>query len=754
MNGSFNMEYVGKSKVVSHANRCSECRRLKVLSSYATTRFIHFYRLPLLPWGQYYIMDECPHCGHRGVISLKKHTREHKKQLALMVDGFSSNEDDPEVCCHALQTLMVFDEAIWFNDVRRSHAARFETSPKIQHLIAKGLCRFGDYEQSMQYARKAIVLGAGKEAEELLEFCHRLKESLAGSPNLGKQAVQPETAFKAYVPLLSVATFAAAFIVMQGMVALRSHRAWIVNGSLQEYSVVLDTKSYTLASGERRQVKLKLGAHELRMEGHPNHQFTYGIPLFRQLLEKHLLVINPDAMAVLTIQDEAGDGGGSTYCFGQKVHGLSSVGHPLFSFNKKENEAEVNSRVNLFRPQTHMAVVDRLNQLGFGAGAQEYARRALAMNPATAEVVPLLRGALDGATDEEVASFLMTGCSVSPALLPWHLHYQDHFLLAGSGNRLLREYTAWCKQHPDDPAGFYLLGRVMENHTDARKFFIHSEKGQGMGGLGYHAVASDLVAHGEYGQALAYAQKAVAADPANDDFRNVCEQTLMALRNYDVLLHSTPVDSFEAASLRVLSLTLAGYHREAEEFAIDFSNRSPQWLSALNAVRYYAVGNTDAYLGLIAEAGDPSARFRQLIHAGQIPEADMELTKDENHAWWEHLVFYCAAMQQKQFDLAQLHYEKAVDEVGGNSLSERRMAGLLASDTPPELDQITGLHVDASEKALLCMALGHRFPGQDADFRKLARKYNIFPVYPQLLVRQWSREVVRDPAGLSSLEAL
>ena len=70
-------------------------------------------------------------------------------------------------------------------------------------------------------------------------------------------------------------------------------------------------KSYTLPQGSRRQIKLKLGKHSLEVDALPTHEFSYTVPFLKQLLQKKLLIINPDGLALLSILEQSGAGAGN-----------------------------------------------------------------------------------------------------------------------------------------------------------------------------------------------------------------------------------------------------------------------------------------------------------------------------------------------------------------------------------------------------------------------------------------------------------
>lgn len=740
----FETEFIGKSNISSNFCRCDTCKRLTMLSTYSTTRFAKMLNMPLFPLGKFRMVDECPQCGNRGVTSARKYEKERKRNLSLMMDGFASEADNPENCAHALHTLMIYNMESWFHDVRKSYGLRFETNMQIQYLIAQGLSRFGNYRDAMIYCRKAIVLGAGKQAEELLAYCQTLMDASDGTENLESLKVQPESTFRAYIPLMSLTASAALYVTVIGISSLRNYKAWIVNGTLHAYSFSLDDQTYELRPGATRQITLRLGEHELKSDFMPTRQFTYSIPLIKQLLNKNLLVINPDAMALLAYEDVSNQSNAKGTCFSymDQVRMFPGISEPQHGLRRIDSQSSRKESISLYRPESHMGMVRLMKELNLKVAATSYARAALLMDPASDESTPLLNMALDGADDVEIQKFLQHGLNQKPTLLPWHLYYQNYMTIHHPEHNLEREYTLYCKNHSEDPQSYYLLACVVKDRSNAYRFFEYSDKQKGMGGLGLYAIARELCVRGNFREAQPYAQAAVEMAPENLQFSDLNEQILLALRDYDTLLEQTlhtrenPSER-ELAEKTVLYLTCAGYHKEAAKAIERAGEKQSTELPRLNAIRFYTVGNIPDYLECLAEMNRSRSAFEKSLHMNRIEEADDMLSKKEDHPYWEHLVLYCAAMSLNNQEIAERNINKAIAELDQSSIGYFKLARLLSGEDEVSVDAIRAVDIDSSEKAILCVALGYRFPENQRAFSELALTYNFTPVYPQLLVKKW-----------------
>ncbi len=702
------------------------------------------------------MVDECPQCGNRGVTSARKHEKERKRNLALMMDGFAEEADNPQNCAHALHTLMTYDMQAWFHDVRKSYGLRFETNMQIQYLIAQGLSRFGSYKEAMIYCRKSIVLGAGKPAEELLAYCEKLIEASKSPSDIEALKVKPESSFRAYIPLITMTMLPAIALIAVGVSSLRNYTAWIVNGSLQTYTFTLDDQTYTLEPGATRQVSLRLGEHELKFNKMPPRRFSYSVPLIKQLMDKNLLVINPDAMALLTLapQEETTHHADNRYSHTGQIRIFPGIGTPVHGLNRiKADEPRISS-ISLYRPQSHIAMVNLMNRLGLKDAAVQYAYRALSMNPNSEESAQLLTIATQSSDDLTVRSFLQKGLNTSPALLPWHIHYQNYMHMHHPEHNLVSEYTLRCKTYADDPASFYLLAQVVHDRQTAYRFYEHSDKNGGMNGRGYYAIAKDLYVRGSFKAALPYSRKALQMAPETHAFQALNMNILLALRDYEALLGQNNGKAgsqgpLEASMQRILYLTCAGYHQEADREIFELSTTNSMVLPQLNALRFYAVGNSRDYLECMVDMGHPHAEMELLLHDNAIPKADKLISLKEDHPYWEHLVLYCAAMNQDLPQIAARNFNKAIAEINPDSRSYIRVKRILEGKVEVTEEEIRSLNIDLQEKTILCVALDYRHPDLHAMLSDLARLYNFTPAYPQLLVKHWIRNLEKTKTAAS-----
>lgn len=747
----FGVDYFGKQDIDSRHGICGGCRKLTVLSSYTTGRFFHFRQLPLIPLGRVHVVDECPRCGQRGLTSNRKFRKQRSRDLAAMMEGFNKEPDNPDTALNGLQTLMAYNEERWFMDLQDSYGRRFNDHMQVQLVIAQGLCRFSQYADAEIYCRKAIVLGAGPRAEELLARCQTLRER-SNDGNFKHLAVQPESMLHPYAFLITNAVLLIGILLFNGISAMHHHNAWVVNGSPVRYSVEIDGKPYSLKPYSSQRITLRLGKHMMQPHGLPGRThpipFKYTTSLLKQKLENHALVLNPDAMALLVEKTWLAEGSTNHYRIGKAVNELSGIDQPFSSSFSIWSPSKRKGQTRLFMHQAtnHLDTVEIvLTNLGEQA-ATTYARRVLQIEPTAQDAPALLKRVVKHLPAEKAVDFLKQGRNEAMPRLQWHLFYQDYMAIHHPGHNLQTEYALLCECYPSEPLYYYLLGRVVHDRSNAKMLFEKSEHGRGCNGLGYQAIAHELLCRGQFSEALPYSEKALDRDPNNLKFDEINMQIHLAMRQYEPILFrirkilaNDPTNSIWVAR-QIKCLTLAGEHQAAVEAASNYPNAAPCWGAYFNAARYYAVGNMDDYKESMAEAGIVEHPLQLPLMNNEVEAAHALLAQNEDHVYTAHLIMYCAAQCAGQAKIATTEMTKALAEIAPTNYDSKKIHAFLADQTPPRIGDITALRIMPREKAILCATLAFRFPEHQAAYFRLMQTFNHTPEYPQLLLKKWAAQ--------------
>ncbi|MBN2685606.1 MAG: hypothetical protein JXR40_10030 [Pontiellaceae bacterium] len=640
---------------------------------------------------------------------------------------------------------MIYNMEQAFNKARNSCAHSFETNPQIQLLVAQGLSRFGHQSEATIYCRKAIVLGAGEEAEEFLRHCEALQ---AAKENSSKKPLKAKSAALAYVPLMLLIALLISGGAFLSKSSLDYSNAWIVNGTLRSYTFSIDDESYSLSPGDVEKIKIGLGEHTLKMGTQPALSFTNDEPQIKQFLHKTLLVINPDDMALLALpkrtEDDQPDA--IVYSHNGQVRTFKDIRLSRKGIERTSTPPpEKTGTALLFRPQTHEEMINKLQQINQPKVAEKYARNALEMNPLTKEATLLIPLAVKTMDDQQTLAFLKKQLSRIPSLLDWHLYYQEYMQIHHPEFDLEAEYYERCQQNISEPESRYLLARVAIDRSLAYQFYEASDQDYGMDGMGFFAIAHDLYIRGSFAQAQPYIQKALEHDPSRKLFRELNEHILLAQRNYKRLaeefLQTNPSNlSDETAKKAVVYLTSAGFHQEAVETITNRAKEGSAQYARLNALRLYAIGNISGYLLNLRAANEAHADFEEYLYEGKIESADEALSSLDAATWQDHLLLYCAAMQQGNTVLAEQNLERATSTLSEEIFVQQQIIDLLSNAESVTPESIQKLDIEAPDKALLLTAFVWSNPEQNASFRALARLYNFTPTYPQLFIEELLRD--------------
>ena len=742
----FEIEDAGKSQISSHLTRCDFCKRLTLLSTYSTTQFLKFLNIPIFVVGKQQVVNECALCGNRGITSGRKYNKERKRNLALVNKRLTADSKNSDNCAFALHTLMVYDMEERFREVLKEYGLQFETHMHIQYLIAQGLSRFGNYKEASIYCRKAMVLGAAKPAQQLLEFCDTMMETAGASKDLEALKPKDESALKFYIPQIIINTLLVAGLITFSSHLLKEQKAWIVNGTLQSYTFSIDDQSYTLKSGATQEIPLRLGEHMLRLKGKPDFPFTYSASLMDQISHNQLLVINPDATALLAFS-ESEDGTSDTqvrYSHEGRIRIFPNLKIEENGLRKISPQTKQIETIGLYRPDTHWEMVLLMQNKKLLKAAGQYARAALLENPDTPETTKLLQVALQQQSDAEKLNFLRKGLRLTPTLLPWHLQYQAYMQDNHPETDLTEEYTARCEQNLNEPESRYLLARILKNRVMAYRLYAASDEKNGMKGLGLFAAARELYLRGNYATALPYAQRAMQQNPGNPAYANLRNTLLLATKDYRTLLKellTLPKDSIPREKFlhqEILYLTGAGFHSEANKIIEQLPKEDSDLKRHLNAIRFYVVGNLSDYLDCLNQMSDPKSVLIELLHTGKIDQAEKLIAASGAHPYWEHLIAYCVAAKLNETDIAERQMKLAFSILSSAANPSLHQLGTLLQDPKKiDTDTIIQMDIEAQEKAVVLTALGFLLPERQESFFLHANTYNFAPTYPQLLLNKW-----------------
>jgi tetratricopeptide (TPR) repeat protein len=750
----------GRTHVTSRFGRCEACRRYAQLNSYDTARFFQLFHIPLFSIGHAHIIDECERCGFSTVIARRKYKKRRAREFATMMQNLKEMPEYPDHVINGMQTLMSYNEELWFTGMVNQYRRLFENHVRFQLVVAEGLCRFGDYAKSEEACLKAIELEAGKRAEELLENGRMLHEAALKSNHTAAFESDRIHMILPYFATPAIITFVATLFVIQSILAARVREVWIVNGSQLPYSIQINKNRHDLKRYETLRLRLKFGEQAISLSGtnFPIHQraFSYPVPAYSELDRNSTLVLNPDTMALLVQETLSLDGQTKqNYLLGQSNYTLPNIDFPFSDFPSAgllRKKVDRGTRLYHHVPDDYLNMVSLLSAQNQTNLLAHFARTALSLQPDLPETPFLLPHALSDLDPAASTNFLQTGLQQNPPLIFWHRFYQDFMQQNIPHHDLQTEYALHCKAQPENQLFYYLLGRVVQDRNNAMLLFEKAEGSPHINGLGFYEIARIHLFSGNFKEALSFAEKAVDKAPSNPDFNGLLNEALLANGAYDRLLlkvqelRKLAAHDFTLAAQEMTYLTLLGRHDEAAHAGASFASENEtfttdenaiRWSHYLDAIRYYTVGNMKDYLKALTNARAPEAPYQQALISGHLDQALELLNKKSETTYTDYLLLFCAAFNTGQETLANEARLLALTQMPKNTPDQKTAFELLKGSRPLSIHQLTILELPAPEKALIAVALGYTHPAKQKICFNLARKYNYTPAPPHQLLKRW-----------------
>jgi hypothetical protein len=141
-------------------------------------------------------------------------------------------------------------------------------------------------------------------------------------------------------------------------------------------------------------------------------------------------------------------------------------------------------------------------------------------------------------------------------------------------------------------------------------------------------------------------------------------------------------------------------------------------------------------------SGEPGVAFIAAYYAGRLDEAIASLAAQKSVTGETHLLLYIAAKQKKDADLASRQLAAAAEVYRKGDRDDRRIAGWLASPTPPDPDQVCEVEILPNSKRILLTAMGLRDPAHRDQYFRAASRFNYLRTFPY-----WTLKRVTDKAS-------
>jgi tetratricopeptide (TPR) repeat protein len=639
-----------------------------------------------------------------------------------------------------------------------------EAKPYLQHILTN---KKVDSVGSIYYLIEGYqAQGRHEEALELMDECEQAfpkvmktqdyqRQRKASKRYLGTNKKIPSTVLSAgrsgyregnwtaWVPYLIV--WSIPFILLSlylgaAMWIGQSRSVWFVNGTSKPYSIVVEGKEYNLAPFGGQRVRVhegevnvsfsdpKLGLEPVAARIETNF---WGRPF-----DGHMFIINPDRSAIILEEERfyaevnPPPAGPPQVHFGQDFYRLWGIDYSFADFppyieGSKNGGQERKTRVTIsqgFTPEYRlgwMQSLDKTEQIKF-------CKNLLQLEP---ENGLFLNWLIYRMAPQEAIAFLEPRLEERPILVEWHRIYQSQMERTHPETDLLPRYRKLLDDNKGNPDAIYLLGRVQPDLDEGEKLYLQAATANppsafALAGLGFRALSA-----GRLDDAKHYYEKAVSLATDKVTIERMYRETLMARKDYSILLEAVQKDSDVPGRKRTVNVELirlyaiggdkATAEKMLKEMEITGSPQDQQATrQALEAMIFICLKDVKSYL----KAKENSPTFETAFLRGDLKQAESLIRPNEHNSIVYHGLLFVEAWRSGQKELAGTHWSALLADLKKDGREERQFAELLVSRKPFEIGPPQRMPIEPHKKRILLAVLAQRYPDKAKELFALAQQ--------------------------------
>ena len=528
----------------------------------------------------------------------------------------------------------------------------------------------------------------------------------------------------------------------------------IVTGYSQPVTVSIDGGAgVTLDQPYPTTVPISEGKHHVVLTGAVKDEFDIELSsgFFQRFFSSPLFVLNPGGARLLiyeTTQYSAhpviGAGGRTQrYAFGQQFSTFSDVDFAFMPFPHTitlDSHSSSVTRSRVGAVDEHVAdVVYDLWLRGKKNDAIEMAEWRLRVHPDdTRTLDSYIFMSHDVGQGESARVFVKAGCKRRPVEIPWHLAWQR--MNSIDTDALEREYDSLLKAEPENTSLQYLRALLYTNDAESDPIFERViEKAPG-NPWPHYTLGHHLMCRGDWSAAKAHLEKACQLDPDNSDFTDVLYEIRFALAEYSTLetelreqliLDTTNMDINKHLCDCLVAL---GKKKDAQAVANAFATAMRAANDSMglgdNLTQYvmYACGD----FGLLEKTAPPGSdlRLHALFELSKLNDIVTEhpLANADDPTW---CLIMSAGFKFRHDDAAAKAWrEKGIELLGKGNRHSFQTAAVLRRNEPSPIDDVTNLHLEPRQLALMFALLAMQFPEKAHAYKTIGQKLNVDLAFP------------------------
>jgi tetratricopeptide (TPR) repeat protein len=516
-------------------------------------------------------------------------------------------------------------------------------------------------------------------------------------------------------------------------------KVYLVNGTTKPYSVVVQGQEYNLPpSGGLRicvpegEVKVSFSDPKLGLEPIETRIETnfWGRPFVGRTF-----IINPDQSAIILEEEtyyaafNPPQAGPPAVHFGQSFYSLSRFDYEFENFPEaiqaQKNEQLRRTRVTISpyaTPEIRLGWIQGLDK----TEQIKFCQKLLRIEPNNIFVLNWLAYRL---SPREAISLLEPRLEDRPILVEWHRVYQTLMGREHPQTDLLPRYRKLVEDNKDNPDALYLLGRAEPDFDEGYKLYFQAAAANppstfAFSGLGFRALSA-----GRFEEARHYFEKAISLMPDKALTERMYRETLMAKKDYDVLLAELQKDAaipgrkrsalYEMLRVYAIRGDKTKAYEKLNEIQISGSAQEQQEArKSLEAAVFVCQKDVKSYL----TAMEISPTFESEFIRGDVKKAESLIRANDHNSISYHGLLYLKGSRYGQKELADKHWTSLLADLSKEGREERLFADLLAGRKPCEVGLPQRIPIEPVKKRVLLAVLAQRHPENAKELRALAKE--------------------------------
>ncbi len=728
--------YYNRRQFKQSLRSCANCGHTGLHRSYTATRYATLYFVPFVPLGKIRVLCECPKCKGAELVPFREWKKLNGKKLNEVRQKWQANPSSRPATLEMMQYALYLGDAALFQSVASETIKRFSNDQEMIRTVAIGYeCLLQPVEAQAAYLEAAELGGA--EASSILQEAEDCA-SRAKIPPLRNPNRWIQSAPVMVVPSLLIAL---AIFIFSSLFVTGPKHAYAFNALEEPYAIHIDGKRLWIPPMSSIKLNVPYGPVTIY---HASDGLTFdpisadlSVPYWERLFGKHVFLFNPDQSAFFLRQrlayavdvNRAEHLTTITPLVGQAFYRLSDIDHP---FTEPPDEVSLSTsssvayrEVLYFENEMDPLILASWMHLnGFPAESRSYLQRNIPYRPNRVDLLYTLVSISDA---RESLPYLRQLTLREPLEVEWHRAFQLVAEDVLPYNVLTQQYDTLLEMHPDDSRVHYLRARLCRDRKEYRQRIETALTFNAECAYSLYGTAWERLITGDFTAADEHIEQAYYFAQDNPMFSALRKDVKIALGKWDecieiVQLKSGAIPSyFEDARLLVQALVLTGQENQVKGIIEAFIDEHAD-LSTEEIVLMH-----QGFELAIAESKQDRRQIVQLIE--RIEDAEKKavgaLLQGNPARAWQH---WRTIEDPGYRELPLLFTIEATARINGNRDLARECVNairsilstpgarneqinlLIATKTPPSLDEVLALSYAPEQMRFFLYALGVRYP--------------------------------------------